>query len=50
VRGNGFWHRAAATSGAALVAPRHPWDDATLEALASILADVHAIEPRASLT
>jgi alkanesulfonate monooxygenase SsuD/methylene tetrahydromethanopterin reductase-like flavin-dependent oxidoreductase (luciferase family) len=33
-----------------LVAPRHPWDDATLEALASILPDVHAIEPRASLT
>ncbi len=34
----------------ALVAPRHPWDDATLEALASILPDVHAIEPRPSVT
>jgi F420-dependent oxidoreductase-like protein len=41
---------AALGIGTVLVAPRHPWDDATLEALASILPDVHAIEPRASLT
>jgi alkanesulfonate monooxygenase SsuD/methylene tetrahydromethanopterin reductase-like flavin-dependent oxidoreductase (luciferase family) len=31
----------------AIVNPPGPWDDATLEALASILPDVHAIEPRA---
>jgi hypothetical protein len=30
----------------AIVTPPGPWDDATLEALASILPDVHAIEPR----
>ena len=36
---------AALGIGTVLVAPRHPWDDATLEALASILPDVHAIEP-----
>jgi alkanesulfonate monooxygenase SsuD/methylene tetrahydromethanopterin reductase-like flavin-dependent oxidoreductase (luciferase family) len=41
---------AALGIGTVLVAPRHPWDGATLEALASILPDVHAIEPHASLT
>jgi F420-dependent oxidoreductase-like protein len=30
----------------AIVNPPGPWDDAALEALASILPDVHAIEPR----
>ena len=30
----------------ALASPRSPWDDATLEAIASILPEVHAIEPK----
>jgi F420-dependent oxidoreductase-like protein len=30
-----------------LLAPRGPWDDATLDALISILPDLHAIEPAA---
>ena len=41
---------AALGIGTVLVAPHHLWDDATLEALASILPDVHAIEPHASST
>jgi hypothetical protein len=30
-----------------LLAPRGPWDDATLDALISILPDLHAIAPAA---
>jgi hypothetical protein len=31
-----------------LLSPRRAWDDATVDALASILPEAHAIEPRPS--
>ena len=30
-----------------LVSPRRSWDEATLDAILSILPDIHALEPRA---